>query len=135
MKLNTPVSEMMTKKIISVQPSQKLQDVKQLFRAGEFHYNLPVIENDQLKGMVVLTDFMFAIKSASDASHADYRNLTIRDIMREDVKTVSPRTSVGEVARLFSSGEQHTVMVVEENRLLGIVSTADIIRLLINREG
>ncbi len=133
MKLNTPVSEMMTRKVVSVMPSQKLNDVKQLFREGAFHYNLPVIENDELKGMVVLTDFMFAMKAAEEtATDTDYSVLTIKDIMREKVKTVTPGTTVGEVARLFSDGELHTLMVVEKGRLLGIVSSADIIRWLIN---
>lgn len=136
MKLNTPVAEMMTKNVISVKPSQKLQDVKHLFGEGKFHYNLPVIENDTLKGMVVLTDFMFAIKSAAETPmRVDFSDLSIKDIMRETVKVVTPDTTVGEVARLFSDGEQHTVMVAEQGRLLGIVSSADIIRWLINSQG
>jgi acetoin utilization protein AcuB len=136
MKLNTPVADMMTKNVVSVTPSQKLNDVKHLFSEGKFHYNLPVIENDTLKGMVVLTDFMFAIKGAAEnPARVDFSGLSIKDIMRETVKVVPPSTTVGEVARLFSDGEQHTVMVSEQGRLLGIVSSADIIRWLINAQG
>ena len=133
MKLNTPVSEMMTRKVISVKPSQKLHDVKDLFSEGKFHYNLPVIENDELKGMVELNDFMFAIKNATESS--DYAGLTIKDIMREKVKVIAPGTAVREVARMFADGEQHSVMVAEGGRLQGIVSSADILRWMINSQG
>lgn len=135
MNLDMQVSEMMTKNVVSVKPTQKLSDVKELFANGNFHYNVPVIENDQLKGMVVLNDFMFAIKNEPELREEnDYSNLLIKDIMRERVVTVSPTATVREVARIFADGEVHTLMVAEQGKLKGIVSTADIIRCLIKEQ-
>jgi CBS-domain-containing membrane protein len=131
MNLDMQIAEMMTKNVVSV----KLSDVKELFSDGKFHYNIPVIENDQLKGMVVLTDFMFAIKNEPELREEnDYSDLLIKDIMRERVYTVSPSTTVRQVARIFSDGEVHTIMVTEKGQLKGIVSTADIIRWLIREQ-
>jgi CBS-domain-containing membrane protein len=132
MNLDLPVSEMMTKSVVSVKPTQKLSDVKDLFRDGQFHYNIPVIENDVLKGMVVLTDFMYAIKQEPVLrEEVDYTELAIKDIMREKFTVVPPSTPIRDVARLFSNGEQHTVMIAEKQSLQGIVSAADIIRYLV----
>lgn len=135
MNLDMPVSEMMTKRIVSVKPTQKLTDVKDLFREGQFHYNIPVIENNELKGMVVLTDFLFAIRNESEnRKENDYSDLLIKDIMREKVSVVSPTLSIREVARMFSDGELHTLMISEKGQLKGIVSSADIIRWLIQEQ-
>lgn len=135
MNLDTQITDMMTKNVVSVKPNQKLSDVKELFNNGKFHYNIPVIENDQLKGMVVLTDFMFAIRNEPELRETnDYSDLLIKDIMRERIHTVSPTTTVREVARIFSDGEVHTIMVSEKGQLKGIVSTADIIRWLIREQ-
>jgi predicted transcriptional regulator len=132
MNLDMPISALMSTKIISVTPVQKLVDVKDAFGSGQFHYNVPVIENGKLKGMVVLTDFMFAIKSEpAGLEENNYSNLQIKDIMRETVVSVAPGTSIREVARLFSGGEVHTIMVTENGELKGIVSPADILRFLI----
>lgn len=135
MKLDMQVADMMTRNVVSVKPGQKLSDVKELFGNGNFHYNIPVIENDQLKGMVVLTDFMFAIKNEPELREEnDYSNLSVKDIMRERVYTVTPATTVREVARIFADGEAHTIMVADKGQLKGIVSTADIIRWLIREQ-
>lgn len=132
MNLDAPVSEMMTRHIVSVSPQQRLADLKDLFKEKQFHYNIPVIEADELKGMVVLTDFMFAIKNDTDINRQHgYNDLQVKDIMRERVHTVSPATTVREVAGIFANGEVHTLMITEKQQLLGIVSTADIIRWLI----
>jgi CBS-domain-containing membrane protein len=135
MNLDIPVSEMMTRKVVSVKPSQKLNDVKDLFRTGQFHYNIPVIEDNKIKGMVVLTDFMFAIQNeAADREEKNYSDLLIKDIMRERVHTRTSTTPVREIAGMFSGGEAHTVMIVDDGQLKGIVSTADIIRYLVTKQ-
>ncbi len=135
MNLDMPIAEMMTKNVVSVKPNQKLTDVKELFSDGKFHYNIPVIENDQLKGMVVLTDFLFAIKNEPELREEnDYSDLYIKDIMRERIYSVSPTTTVREVARVFSDGEVHTIMITDKGQLKGIISTADIIRWLITEQ-
>jgi CBS-domain-containing membrane protein len=135
MNLDMPVSEMMTRSVVSVKPTQKLADVKDLFHQGRFHYNIPVIENNELKGMVVLTDFLFAIKNEpAIREENDYSDLMIKDIMREKVSVMPPSTTVREVSRMFSDGELHTLMIAEKGQLKGIVSAADIIKWLISEQ-
>lgn len=130
-----PVAEMMTKNVVSVKPNQNLSDVKELFSNEKFHYNIPVIENGELKGMVVLTDFIFAIKNEPELREEnDYSDLRVKDVMRERVYTIPPATTVREAARIFSDGEVHTVMVTENNQLQGILSSADILKWLIKTQ-
>ncbi|MGW8272114.1 MAG: CBS domain-containing protein [Thermodesulfovibrionales bacterium] len=54
--------------------------------------------------------------------------LKARDIMREDVLTVSPNTTVEEIGRLFiEKGVSGAPVVDEEGMLLGIVTENDLI--------
>ena len=53
--------------------------------------------------------------------------LKVKDIMSKDVKTITPDTSVEEAAKILSEMEISGLPVVEEGKLLGIVSESDLI--------
>jgi CBS domain-containing protein len=53
-----------------------------------------------------------------------------RDVMKEKYHTVSPTDSVEEVATLVVDKDLEYVLVVEEERLLGIVTRADLLKTL-----
>ena len=53
-----------------------------------------------------------------------------RDVMSEDVETIGPDESGEALAELFLRTRANPVPVVEEGRLVGIVSRADLLRLM-----
>jgi CBS domain-containing protein len=53
-----------------------------------------------------------------------------RDVMTEDVVSVAPDTEVEELARLMVERRVNPVPVIEAGRLVGIVSRADLIRMM-----
>src|ERR1035437_2545564 len=128
MNLNIPISEIMTKEVVVVTPSQKLLDVKHIFEKKNFHHHIPVTENGKLKGMISLVDFLFAIKQASlDDEEEVYHNLFVKDIMRESPITTHPSSTLKDVSEELAKGEIHAIVITEDGYLKGIVSTADII--------
>ena len=136
MNLEIPVSRIMTTNVVSASPLQKLIDVKHLFDQKPFHYNIPVTENGKLVGMIVLTDFLYAIKNASPAEEkAGYGNLIVKHIMREHAVTKSSATTIREISELLSSGETHAILIVDNGVIEGIVSTADVIRYFLSSGG
>lgn len=56
--------------------------------------------------------------------------LLARDIMTEPVKTVTPETSVEEIATLMAENRIHSIPVLEGRTLVGIVGKKDIVRSL-----
>jgi CBS domain-containing protein len=54
----------------------------------------------------------------------------VADWMTTGVKTVAPDVSLAEVCRAMSDGDIHRVFVVKGNRLQGVISTTDVVRLL-----
>ncbi len=129
MNLSTPAAEIMTKEVVFVTPAQKLVDVKHIFEKKNFHHHIPVSENGKLKGMISLVDYLYAIKNASlDDDDDAYQNLSVKDIMRENPVTKPSSSSLKEISEELSKGEVHAIIIADDLRLKGIVSTADVIR-------
>jgi CBS domain-containing protein len=57
-------------------------------------------------------------------------DLLVGDIMTPTVYTVPAETSVSEVARTMLAGRVHRLLVTREGRVVGIVTTMDLLKLL-----
>jgi len=57
------------------------------------------------------------------------RNISIESVMTPDPVTVSPQSSVAEARRLLDSHVIHHLPVVEDRRLVGVISSSDFLKL------
>ena len=57
------------------------------------------------------------------------RDIAIDKVMTSDPATVSPQSSAAEARRLLESNVIHHLLVVEGDRLVGIVSSSDLLKL------
>jgi CBS domain-containing protein len=129
MNLNTPISEVMTKEVVSVNPAQKLIDVKHIFERRNFHHHIPVTDKGKLAGMISLTDYLYAIKNASlDDDEKVFTELSVKDIMREKPVTLPQTATLKHVSEELAKGDVHAIVITHDGYLKGIVSTADVIR-------
>lgn len=132
-KMDTPVTEIMTTELVTVAPQQKLIDVKRIFERSEFHHHIPVLEGEELKGIISLVDFMYAIKHASfDDSEEVYHKLCVNDIMTSSPTTLPSTSTFRTVAEELAKGNVHAVLIADNGSLKGIVSTADVIKLFLS---
>jgi len=128
MKANT-ISAIMTKEVVFVAPEQKLLDVKHIYEKENFHHHIPVVKNNQLVGMISLADFMYSINGAGlDDEDLIYTEKQVQDIMMPNPKCVDINTSIDDVAETLTKVRFRALPVVENKQLVGIVTTADIIR-------
>ncbi len=133
--LNQPVTKIMSSPLVSVEPTQRLLDVKHIFEKRAFHHHIPVTENGSLKGMISLVDFLFALKNASlDDRDTVYYSIKVADVMRSEPVYVPSTATVRQVAEILSHGEIHAVVVVENDKAIGIVSTSDLIKQVLKVE-
>lgn len=119
----------MTKNVVCVSPNQKIIDVKHIYEKRKFHHHIPVTENNRLVGMVSLSDFLYQIKGAGleDATEV-YHELTVKDIMTSNPFSLEYDTTIRKVATELAKGVYHAIPIVEAEKIVGIVSTADIIQ-------
>ena len=75
-------------------------------------------------------------RSKSDASRAweaagaRLGKLCVRDVMTREVIHVVPDASLGETARALLDHRVHRLLVLEHSKLVGLVSSTDLIRVL-----
>jgi len=56
------------------------------------------------------------------------KNALVQDVMTTDLITVSPYDTLETVSELFSENNFHHLIVIEDNKLVGIVSSTDLER-------
>jgi CBS domain-containing protein len=138
MKKRVPVSEIMTKNVMSVAEQAPLREVLALMNQNKFRH-VPVMQGKQLSGIVSRTDLnrltfssLFSDQEAADEAVLDMLNLS--QVMTNKPKTVKPEDSIREVAEILAKEEFHALPVVDtEGHLVGIVTTTDVIQYLLEQ--
>lgn len=85
---------------------------------------LLVIEKEKLLGIVSERDFIRKLL----AHHQDPSSILVRDFMTKDVVTVLPTTTVQEAIRLVTERRLRHLPVIENEKLIGIISIGDLTR-------
>ena len=133
-----PVSTIMTKNIITLNGKDDLETAERLFKEHHIRH-IPVVEGDKIIGMLSLTDLLrisFADGAYEDESEVEtivYNMFTIPQVMAKNLKSVPANTTIKEVAEILAENEFHALPVLEEDKLVGIVTTTDLIKYLLEQ--
>lgn len=126
------ITNVMTKNVVCISSDQFILDVKHIYEKEEFHHHIPVVDNEKLVGMVSLLDFMYHISGAGlNDDNSVYKKLKVKDIMTPNPFFMTSEVTVEEVANILTEGNYHAVPIIENDKVVGIVSTADIIKHLL----
>lgn len=91
--------------------------------------NIPVENSEHdLVGMVTYRS-MISILNTIIAKNIDHTNVSVSDIMDRDIITVSPETSSVEAIETMNTNNLSSLPVVENNKLVGIVTEYDFTRI------
>jgi len=136
MKNGMPVSKIMTKKLVTLTAKDDLVTAEKLFKKHHIRH-IPVIEGRTIVGILSYTDLLrisFADAVDEHEEYVDsivYNMFTIPQVMVSDVVSVASNTSIKDVARFLSKKEFHALPVVDNGKLVGIVTTTDLINYLL----
>jgi CBS domain-containing protein len=130
----TPIATIMTRDVVCVSPDQKIIDVKHIYEKQDFHNHIPVTESGKLVGIVSLVDFMYRIRGAGlDDNNPVYESLTVKEIMTSNPFALDQGASIEKAAQILKKGDYHALPIVNGDRIVGIVSTADLIAYFLER--
>lgn len=130
---NRLITTLMTKNVVYVSPEQNLLDVKHIYEKKDFHHHIPVVDNNKLVGMVSLIDFMYNISGAGiNDDHKIYKKLHVKDIMTQKPFYLKANSTIEDAAKVLAQGHYRAIPILEDNKLVGIVSTADLIKYALN---
>ena len=118
------VSEMMNKNVVSISPEESTAFASRLLS----RYNigaLPVCTRDgRLRGMVTDRDIVLRCVAAD----SDPEVTPVKEIMSRSLITASPRDDVSRVSGMMATGQIRRLPVVEDGKLVGILSLGDLAR-------
>ncbi|MCF1420430.1 MULTISPECIES: CBS domain-containing protein [Mangrovimonas] len=137
MKRLVPVSEIMSKEVIAITQDDGLDVAEHLFKKHHIRH-IPVVKGKRIVGMLSLTDLLrisFAdeVEDEEEVETIVYNMFTIDQVMTKNLISVSPDSTIKEVAEILASKEFHALPVVCNDDLVGIVTTTDLIKYLLKQ--
>lgn len=138
MKTETPISAIMTKNVITLSYKDDLETAELVFKKNKIRH-IPVVNKATIVGMLSYTDLLrISFADAVDEYESDvdsvvYNMFSIEQVMAKNLVSVSSDTSVKAVAQILAVKEFHALPVVDNNKLVGIVTTTDLINYLISK--
>lgn len=136
MKRNERISKIMTRDPIAVHTGQSVHDVQKLMIENRFHH-VPVVSGKKLIGMISATDLARATYEYADGGHSQAvldGTRTIKDVMQGGLITIRESDTVKTAAETLAKDWFHSLPVVDdEDNLVGIVTTTDLLNYLVDQ--
>jgi CBS domain-containing protein len=112
-------------------PDDGLDFVEEIMDLGRVRH-FPVLEDGRLVGIVSQRDLLAAsLTRVLDFEGAHRRaflhSVEVREVMTRSVRTVTPQTTLAEVARLLDRHKIGCVVVMEGERPVGLVTETDLL--------
>lgn len=96
----------------------------------------PVVNKDiGLTGIITMTDLFLIINKAAEqqdksdlfAVISEFKNMQVGDVMSRNVVSITHDTSLAEIIQLMLQKQMHSFPVMEDGKIIGIVSRHDIL--------
>jgi CBS domain-containing protein len=141
------IKDIMQRKVIKVEPEMPVADLA-AFLTGHGISGAPVTEGGKLVGVVSLYDIVasgpprgelrphyFRQEWMEEAVNEGFTvesigDKTVRDIMNPAVYSLGEDASLNELVEMMLKGRIHRVIITRNHKLVGIVTTTDLVRLI-----
>jgi CBS domain-containing membrane protein len=127
------VRDLMSKPVFTIREDKSLRVVEEIMSWAHIRH-VPVVEaHGRLVGIVTHRDLLGAAVSTlapriSQADRAQYLAVSqVRAVMRQPAATIGPEESVQRAAHLMRLHKIGCLPVVEEEKLIGIITAADML--------
>jgi CBS domain-containing protein len=124
------VSELMQRAVKTVSVDAAVNEA--VVTLADSHISaLPVVDGlGRMVGVISSTDILTSEAEAQDATarEALFEDTMLRDLMTPHPLTVPPDADVREAAQQMLYAEIHRLFVVHDERVVGVISTTDIMR-------
>lgn len=114
-------SDIMSKSIVSLSSNDTIERAATLMKEYDIG-SVPVCDGDKVIGIV--TDRDITLRAVS--SGANPSSETVKNVMTTNPVTASPDMNLEDVSRIMSQQQIRRIPIVENERLVGIVSLGDL---------
>src|SRR5918993_3246298 len=115
------VRDLMVSSVVTIEPGTGVVDAAKRMIQEE-KGPLPIVEGERPVAIVTDRDIIAHVV----AEGRDPKSMTVDNIASQDLVTIGPDQDINEARRLMDQHELDRILVVEDDRLVGIISEADI---------
>ena len=132
MSRKTPISELMTTRVHTLEAGAKLSEVRRMLTEQRVHH-VPIVDKGVLVGIVSSRDLVGILRTAKPGSGESVdqtldRSSSVAKMMSSDLVTVRSDESVEQAIERIADGSVHSVLVLDAGRrLVGIVTDTDLL--------
>lgn len=129
------VKDIMTKNVVTVRSNTSITEARKIMKEHNFR-RLPVVDKGKLVG-IVTEDRLERISPKTTTpliwqlAYLASRT-TLKDVMRKKVITIKPEATVEEAVDLAQRNKVGQLIVVEEGKIIGVVTTNDFFYNIVN---
>lgn len=136
------VKDLMTRDVLTVAPNTSIREASEIL-ATEHVSGMPVVRLGKLLGMISARDileFIAALPADPEAvsggmEHGILDDHTVEEAMtRGPLTTVDPEAPANRAAEIMQAEHIHRLPVVSGDRLVGIISTTDVVTAVAQRK-
>lgn len=132
------VAQIMTTDVITVGPQSSVATAIRLMRQGQLR-RLPVVEDGVLVGIVTSGDLRRITGLASilkDPSQDNFlwRHIPVANVMSRSPISLTPDAPISAAAQLLVTHKIGGLPVVDQGRLVGIITVTDLLQTLIEQD-
>ena len=124
----TIVRDVMTKALVSVEPVTTIYQISKMMERGGMG-SILVKKNGVTSG--IITDRDFAIKIAANEISMD---TPVGTIASYPLQTVDSNDSILDAAKIMSNKKIRKLVVVEEEKIVGIITSTDLVNKLASKQ-
>ena len=115
------VRDRMVASVVTIEPGTGVVDAAQRMIEEE-KGPLPIVEGERAKAIVTDRDIIAHVV----AEGRDPTKMTVDEIASEELVTIGPDEDINQARRLMAERQLDRILVVEDEKLVGIISEADL---------
>jgi len=129
------VSDVMTRKVVTATPSMSIFEAERTMVERGFR-RLPIVVNSRVVGMATARSVLRFFGSGQVFKHLQSGNMaqvlqtSVLEIAIRDVDVVKPDIDVGEAAKIMREKDVGSVLVAQNEKLVGILTERDFFKLV-----
>lgn len=130
------VSEVMSRRLVTATPGMSIFEAERTMVERGFR-RLPIVADGKIVGMATARGVLRFFGSGQVFKHlrsgtmSQVLQTSVLEIATKDVNTVKPDADVGEVARIMREKNVGSVLVSENEKLVGIITERDFFKLIV----
>lgn len=137
MKQYVPISTIMTRKLVKLNITDSLTKAEELFKKNKVRH-LPVVSGNKLIGILSYADLLKV--SLADFGDEDesvdttvFNMFTLEQVMVKNVTTIQMNENIKLAAEILAKKDFRALPVMDGNLLVGILTTTDLIKYLLEQ--